>query len=204
MAGRSAVVSRRTLASTRWLTLQQLIWRDPHGKERGWDMVARAGKEEKPAGVPDAVAVLAILRGQSSTDTLLVRQFRPPIDGHTIELPAGLVDKGEDPSAAALRELREETGYVGKVVSTTNSVVLSPGLTNESVSVVTVDVDLADPANQNPKQVLDDGEFVEVLRVPIASLPEALRERERCGDVVFAALWTLAIGLTLAPTLGKL
>ena len=41
------------------------------------------------------------------------KQFRPPIDKLVIEVPAGLVDEGETVEESAVRELREETGYVG-------------------------------------------------------------------------------------------
>ena len=40
-------------------------------------------------------------------------QFRPPIEKLSIELPAGLIDPGESAGEAALRELKEETGYTG-------------------------------------------------------------------------------------------
>ena len=42
---------------------------------------------------------------------LLVRQFRAAVKRETLEFPSGHVDEGEDPAAAALRELQEETGY---------------------------------------------------------------------------------------------
>lgn len=41
----------------------------------------------------------------------IVRQFRPALEQFTWELPAGLVDQGEDPATACQRELLEETGY---------------------------------------------------------------------------------------------
>src|ERR1019366_4758380 len=40
----------------------------------------------------------------------IVRQFRPAVEQYTLELPAGLLDKGESPESAAIRELKEETG----------------------------------------------------------------------------------------------
>jgi 8-oxo-dGTP pyrophosphatase MutT (NUDIX family) len=45
-------------------------------------------------------------------------QFRPPVAMFVLELPAGLIDHHETPPQAALRELREETGYTGKPIFT--------------------------------------------------------------------------------------
>lgn len=46
---------------------------------------------------------------------MLQKQFRPPINKVVIEVPAGLVDAGEGAAESAVRELKEETGYVGTV-----------------------------------------------------------------------------------------
>lgn len=48
-------------------------------------------------------------------EIVLQKQYRPPTDKVTIEVPAGLIDAGETAEQAAVRELREETGYVGTV-----------------------------------------------------------------------------------------
>ena len=59
---------------------------------------------------PDWVNVVALtVDGQ----IVLVRQFRYGIDEFTLEVPGGVIDAGEDPLVAGLRELQEETGYTG-------------------------------------------------------------------------------------------
>lgn len=68
-------------------------------------------------------------------------------------MPAGLVDAGETAAQAALRELQEETGYVGTVAACSPPLGTSPGLTDEACQLVVVDVDLDAPSNQRPTQV---------------------------------------------------
>lgn len=51
-------------------------------------------------------------------EIILQKQFRPPINKVTIEVPAGLIDAGETAEQCAERELKEETGYVGKATDT--------------------------------------------------------------------------------------
>jgi 8-oxo-dGTP pyrophosphatase MutT (NUDIX family) len=46
----------------------------------------------------------------------IVRQYRPAIEAFTWELPAGLVEQGEEPAAASSRELLEETGYPTRAI----------------------------------------------------------------------------------------
>lgn len=46
---------------------------------------------------------------------MIIIQYRPPVEAFCVEFPAGLIDEGESPEQAAVRELREETGYSGKV-----------------------------------------------------------------------------------------
>ncbi|MBP2657957.1 MAG: hydrolase [Firmicutes bacterium] len=58
---------------------------------------------------PGAVAVVPITQ---EGNIVLVRQYRYPIGKLLLEVPAGKLDKGEQPDECALRELEEETGYV--------------------------------------------------------------------------------------------
>ena len=63
----------------------------------------------------DGVGIVAILQKATGPEIVLQKQFRPPINKVVIEVPAGLVDEGETAAESAVRELREETGYVGTV-----------------------------------------------------------------------------------------
>jgi 8-oxo-dGTP pyrophosphatase MutT (NUDIX family) len=64
----------------------------------------------------DGVGIVAILEPKDSPPLILLqKQFRPPIDKICIEVPAGLMDEGETAEECALRELKEETGYIGEI-----------------------------------------------------------------------------------------
>ena len=96
----------------KWVGLRAIYWQDPTGKERKWECADRRTRK----GDADAVAICAIIqRPSSEPHILLVSQFRPPVNSSVIEMPAGLIDAGEEGEdgtrRAALRELKEETGY---------------------------------------------------------------------------------------------
>lgn len=194
----SKVIATEVKHETKWLQFKHLTYQDPSGAERGWDMVGRSTKTTH--GVADAVCVFATLKKKGEPDDiLLVRQFRPPLDGETIELPAGLMDANETAEKTALRELEEETGYVGVVEGSVTPIALplSPGLSNETVALVKVSVDLDLPENEKPKQKLDGSEFITVLRVPKKGLRKTLDELHADGYHVFAGLYTLALGMEM-------
>jgi ADP-ribose pyrophosphatase len=106
----------------RWLPLLTHILRitytDPEGVERTWESGERLTRH---AGSDiDGVGVVAILKDPSKPDEspriVLQKQWRPPVNAVVIEIPAGLMDPNELPETCALRELKEECGYVGEVM----------------------------------------------------------------------------------------
>ena len=52
----------------------------------------------------------------SNNEIVLVKQYRYPVDAVTLELPGGVINDGEDPMLAALRETQEETGYTSNQI----------------------------------------------------------------------------------------
>lgn len=89
----------RTLATTRIFDLRSVAFRHPARKTEREFVVLDA---------PDWVNVLALT---PDLRLVLVRQFRFGTDAMSWELPGGIVERGEDPVVAGMRELREETGY---------------------------------------------------------------------------------------------
>jgi ADP-ribose pyrophosphatase len=66
---------------------------------------------------------------------VLVKQYRYPFDEFMYELPAGKLEKNEDPKECATRELTEETGYTSEKISFLGKVYTSPGFCNEILYV---------------------------------------------------------------------
>mmetsp|Transcript_11631 Transcript_11631/g.14525 ORF Transcript_11631/g.14525 Transcript_11631/m.14525 type:complete len:239 (+) Transcript_11631:107-823(+) len=190
------------VGSTRWLGLKTINWTDDSGVSRKWDVASRTTKQPN---VPDAVVIVPVLKSKKSNsiDTILVEQYRPPIQAYALEFPAGLVDKGETAEEAALRELAEETGYIGTVDTTfqPRELCMSPGLTDETIQIVIVNVDLDEPRNQNPMQMPDEGESIVVKRVPLTVGLKDVIGSDSSMPISF--LYSFALGLELGAKLAS-
>ncbi|KAF2848861.1 hypothetical protein T440DRAFT_149090 [Plenodomus tracheiphilus IPT5] len=169
----------------KWIEFKKISWQDQTGKNRVWEAAAR--KTRGPSGV-DAVAILTLLKHPSrAPSTIIILQYRPPVDAICVELPAGLVDAGESPSDASVRELHEETGYQGKLKFISPTIVSDPGLSTANMQLAVVEVDVGD--EEAPEQKLEEGEFIERVVVPVEGLFERLVKYDAEGMRVDARLW---------------
>lgn len=92
----------------------------PNGKNANRDVIKH----------PGACAVIAFL---DSENIILVEQFRLPLNKTLLEIPAGKLNKKEDPMDCAKRELQEETGYVAKEIEYLGSIATAPGFCDEII-----------------------------------------------------------------------
>ncbi|MEN9718015.1 MAG: hypothetical protein RIQ99_893 [Pseudomonadota bacterium] len=151
---------------------EQVMWAGQFiaAKTRGkWEYVSRT------RGIKAAV-ILAI---DSENHVLLVEQFRVPLGRACIELPAGLIgDHGEteDATAAAARELEEETGYRAARMEVIGEFYSSPGMVTESFTLLR-----AHGLQQIGPGGGVDGEDITVHRVPLTGINQFIAESRARG-----------------------
>ncbi len=118
--------------SAKWISIKQATYIDKNNNEQKWDFVTRNTTSK---------VVTIICHSKKSGKILLIAQPRVPLNKVVIEFPAGLVDAGENLELAGQRELKEETGYGGTVLSVYPSLSKSAGLTDECTGVVEMELD---------------------------------------------------------------
>ena len=140
-------LSRKTLYGGKVVDIYLDSIRLEDGREAQREVVAHSG----------GVVILALLEG----DVLMVRQYRHPAGKRLLELPAGKLEKGEDPAVCAARELEEETGYRPGSVRELGRFYATPGYCSEIFYLYAAENLL--PTAQN----LDADELLDIEKLPL-------------------------------------
>jgi len=115
----------------RWWTLgAEYLYESPWCSFRVDEVMLPDGAQIE-YGILESAGFAAVVPVTEGGDVVLVRQWRQPVKGFTLELPGGGVERGEDPREAVRRELLEETGYRAEDLSHLVSVHTSPGRATE-------------------------------------------------------------------------
>lgn len=183
------IASASVVAEGKFLVYKRLQYVDANGETRSWEAVDRRRTDPHHYGSNAALIVAKIV---PDDEIVLIRQFRPPAGKLMIEFPAGLIDPDETPAETAVRELYEETGFSGKVLNVFADGYSSPGMTGESIVLVTMEIDGSGyPEGVIPENHQEASENIEVFRVKSSRLAEFITEMESSGCGVDSKIHTV-------------
>lgn len=136
------------------------------------DIIQPDGKEAKREYAKHLGAV-CVVPLTSDNEVICVKQYRYAHHRTFLEIPAGKLDyAGEDRREAALRELREETGAFCETLTHIGDIVPSPAILTERISMY-----LAEGLTFTETEY-DDGEFIEIVNIPISKLVDMVMSGE--------------------------
>lgn len=118
---------------------------------------------------PGGVGILAL---DENNNVFMVRQYRSGAKGVLLEIPAGKLEYGENPETCGKRELIEETGYAAKTFIHLGNFLVTPAYCEEVINIY-----LAKELTEK-SQHLDDGEFLNVEKIPFDTLYEMVINNE--------------------------
>jgi ADP-ribose pyrophosphatase len=136
------------------------------------DEVELPGGKQSIREVVEHQGAVAVVPITSNKEVVLVKQYRKAIEDVLLEIPAGKLEKDEDPKDCALRELEEETGKKAFKIQELFYFYTSPGFSNEKLFLFAA-FDLKDT-----KQNLDTDEIVDVEILPLEEALNMVRSGE--------------------------
>ncbi|MGA2546350.1 MAG: NUDIX hydrolase [Rectinemataceae bacterium] len=133
---------------------------------------------------PDWATVVPFIRRGTETFFIMVRQYRHGSDEVSVEFPGGVVEKGEDPAAAAARELAEETGYSASSIRLAGSVYPNPAFMDNHFHVF-----VAEGLTRSGETDLDEHEVIDTFLVPAAEVRAAMGSGQYSHALMATALF---------------
>jgi ADP-ribose pyrophosphatase len=170
-------IEDKVIYKGKWLKFKEAKFVNDEDKEVVFEYVQGAN------GSRNVVMIIAKLK--PSNRYILIKQFRPAINDYVLAFPAGICDS-DDYEKDALRELKEETGYVGEKVKCSMKLAIFPGLIDTMVRVCEVEVNENLPSNKNPIQDLEDAEEIEVILKTKDEIKDLINN---CKVKISAYLW---------------
>ena len=164
----------------KFLNMFEFTVKDRSGREHPYYVASRATEIEGLKAVtkenhPDGVIIYAVHKGEEDR-IVMVRQYRYSIGDYIYELPAGLVDPGEDYRVTAAREMMEETGLTFNPVDHeecySEPFFTTIGMTDESCRTVFGEA-FGEPTNA----YLEESEDIEVVFVDRKQAKEILKSK---------------------------
>ena len=187
----SKVKSIKILSKNKYLSLYSADYINKNGKVKNWTIASRKDLEtienkffKNEEDKIDAVVIIA--KHVDENKLVVIRQYRVPINGYVIELPAGLVDGNESFEEAVKRELKEETGLDLIDIDregTKEKIYVSVGMTDESIALVKCTCN-GIVSNEN----LEEDEDIEVVMLSKEEAKELINSNENIDVKAFLAI----------------
>jgi ADP-ribose pyrophosphatase len=174
MASKFKILQSRETLRSRVFFVRKEHWQAPDGSTFERDTIVH----------PGAVAIIPF---DAKGRVLLVRQFRPAIQDWLLEIPAGTLEKGEQPLACAKRELIEEIGFAAKTWKKLGAVFTAPGFCSEKIH-------LFKATNLKPAFAeQDEDEHIEPASMTMAEIRKAVKTGKIVDAKTLSALYCLSV-----------
>ncbi|MCX2758183.1 ADP compounds hydrolase NudE [Vibrio sp. Sgm 22] len=165
------ILGQQTVAQSKLFSIESLDLRFSNGVERTYERMKPSGR--------NAVMMVPITE---QGDILLVREYAAGTERYELGFPKGLIDPGELPNQAAVRELKEEIGFGANKLTTLKEVILAPSYFSSKMTLFIAE-------ELYPEKLEgDEPEPLDIVRWPLAQAEELLTHLDFCEARSITAL----------------